>query len=202
MYVPAVNRVDDEAQIRAFVTARAAATLVTVGPDGLPDATLLPVLWEGDQVVAHVARQNDHWRRIADGTPGLLAVTGDQAYVSPSWYASKAEHGQVVPTWNYSAVHLRGTVTVHDDPEFLRGVVTRLTDRHEAGRDEPWAVTDAPARYIDGMLRAIVGVALRVTSVEAKSKWSQNRPAADRAGVAAGLADDPAVRERVLRGGL
>ncbi|WP_045875926.1 FMN-binding negative transcriptional regulator [Pseudofrankia sp. DC12] len=196
MYVPRVNRVEDETLVSDFVAACGAATLVTVGPDGEPDATLLPVLWESGEVVGHLARAGEHWRRIRDGSPGLAVVTGPQAYVSPSWYPSKAEHGRVVPTWNYSAVQLRGTITVHDDPEWLRGVVTRLTDRHEAGRADPWAVTDAPERFIDGQLRAIVGVCLRVTSLDAKAKWSQNRSDADRAGVLAGLAH-PAARARM-----
>lgn len=199
--MPAANRVDDEAAIRGFVADRGSGTLVTVGPDGLVDATLLPVLWADGLVVAHLARANDHWRRMATGAAGLLVVQGPEAYVSPSWYPSKAEHGRDVPTWNYSAVHLRGPVTVHDDPAWLHAVVSRLTDRHEAGREHPWAVTDAPERYVQGMLRAIVGVSLRVESVEAKAKWSQNRSEPDRAGVLAGLAD-PAARARVESGSL
>jgi len=103
--------------------------------------------------------------------------------VSPSSYPSKARHGRVVPTWNYSAVHLTGRVTVHDDVTWLRDLVTRLTDRHEHGRPDPWAVTDAPAKYVDGQLRAIVGIELVVERVEAKAKLSQNRDAEDRAGV-------------------
>ncbi|MBL7487198.1 FMN-binding negative transcriptional regulator [Frankia sp. AgB1.9] len=196
MYVPRVNKVEDEALVRGFVAECGAATLVTVGPDGSPDATLLPVLWKSDQVVGHLARANDHWRRMRDDTPGLVVVTGPQAYVSPSWYPSKAQDGRVVPTWNYSAAQLRGTITVHDDPDWLRGLVTRLTERHESGRADPWAVGDAPERFIDGNLRAIVGVCLHVTSVEAKAKWSQNRSDADRAGVLAGLTD-PAAQARM-----
>jgi len=201
MYVPAANRVEDEQPIRAFVAQRGSATLVTVGPDGIPDATLLPVLWESDLVVAHLSRANDHWRRITDGAAGLLIIQGPEAYVSPSWYPAKAEHGRVVPTWNYSAVHLRGPVTTYDDPEWLRTVVSELTDRHEAGREHPWAVTDAPERFIEGQLRGIVGVSLRVESVEAKAKWSQNRSEADRAGVLAGLSD-PAAKARIVSGSL
>ena len=98
----------------------------------MPDATFLPVLWEGDRLVGHLARANAHWRRIVDGSPALAIVTGPDAYVSPSWYATKAEHGKVVPTWNYSVVHLRGSAVVHDDAEWVRSLVTRLTDRHES----------------------------------------------------------------------
>lgn len=189
LYVPRFNVMDPD-DVRPFVHAVGTAQLVTVGEDGTPDATFLPVLWEGDRLVGHLARANAHWRRIVDGSSALAIVTGADTYVSPSWYATKAEHGKVVPTWNYSVVHLRGAVTVHDDPAWVRGLVTRLTDRHEQPRAEPWAVTDAPADYVDKNLRPIVGVELVVGSVEAKAKLSQNRSDEDRAGVATGLAAD------------
>lgn len=188
MYVPRANVVEDEADVRAMVAGVGSAELVTVGADGYPRATLLPVLWEGDTVIAHIARANDHWREIVDGAPALMVCTGAQAYVTPSWYAGKAEHGRVVPTWNYSTVHLLGRVHLHDDPDFVRRAVTSLTDRHEQVRPEPWAVTDAPPKFVDGQLRAIVGIELRVERVEAKAKLSQNRSAEDQAAVAAGLA--------------
>jgi transcriptional regulator len=189
LYVPRPNVMAPD-DVRPFVAAVATAQLVTVGADGLPDATFLPVLWEDDRLVGHLARANAHWRRIVDGSPALAVVTGPDAYVSPGWYATKAEHGKVVPTWNYSVVHLRGRVAVHDDPEWVRGLVTRLTDRHEQPRAEPWVVTDAPPDYVAKNLRPIVGVELVVESVEAKAKLSQNRSDEDRAGVAAGLAAD------------
>ncbi len=189
LYVPRFNLMDPD-DVRPFVAAVGTAQLVTVGEDGVPDATFLPVLWEGERLVGHLARANAHWRRIVDGSPALAIVTGADTYVSPSWYATKAEHGKVVPTWNYSVVHLRGAVAVHDDPEWVRGLVTRLTDRHEQARVEPWAVTDAPADYVDKNLRPIVGVEIVVESVEAKAKLSQNRSDEDRAGVAAGLVAD------------
>ena len=189
LYVPRFNVMDPD-DVRPFVVAVATAQLVTVGEDGAPDATFLPVLWEGDRLVGHLARANRHWRRMVDGSPALAIVTGPDTYVSPSWYASKAEHGKIVPTWNYSVVHLRGAVVVHDDPEWVRSLVTRLTDRHEADRAERWRVTDAPSDYVDKNLRPIVGVEILVESVEAKAKLSQNRSDEDRAGVAAGLAAD------------
>ena len=189
LYVPRFNAMDAD-DVRPFVEAVATAQLVTVGEDGVPDATFLPVLWEGDRLVGHLARANGHWRRIVDGSPALAVVTGPDTYVSPGWYATKAEHGRVVPTWNYSVVHLRGAVAVHDDPTWVRDLVTRLTERHERGRAEPWAVTDAPDDYVAKFLRPIVGVELTVSSVEAKAKLSQNRSDEDRAGVAAGLAAD------------
>ena len=189
LYVPRFNVMDPDA-VRPFVATVATAQLVTVGADGLPDATFLPVLWDGDCLVGHLARANAHWRRIVDGSPALAIVTGPDTYVSPSWYAAKAEHGKVVPTWNYSVVHLRGTIAVHDDPAWVRSLVTRLTDHHEQPREEPWAVSDAPEDYIAKNLRPIVGVELVVTGVEAKAKLSQNRSVEDRAGVARGLAAD------------
>jgi transcriptional regulator len=200
VYLPHHFTVTDAAWIGAFVEAAATATLVTF--DGAkPVATLLPVIWDrpaapaGDtgaastwgRLVGHIAVANDQWQTAAPGAEGLAIVTGPDAYVSTSWYESKARHGRVVPTWNYEAVHLTGPVAFHRDPQWLRGVVTRLTQRHEAGREHPWAVSDAPPEYIDGQLRAIVGVELMVRSVEAKRKLSQNRSEPDRAGVVAGL---------------
>jgi transcriptional regulator len=207
MYVPKANAMDDP-DVTAFLAAHAAAHLVTVAPDGRPDSTLLPVLVDGDRVIGHLARANDHWTRIAPASPGLIVVSGADAYVSPGWYATKGEHGRVVPTWNYSEVQLRGAVTVHDDPDWVLDVVTRLTERHEAGREQPWAVDDAPPKYVRGRLRAIVGIELVVDSVEGKAKLSQNRSDADREGAIAGLRveDDAMARvvademERALRG--
>ena len=189
LYVPRPNVMDAD-DVRPFVAAVATAQLVTVGADGAPDATFLPVLWEGDRLVGHVARANAHWRRMVEDARALAIVTGPDTYVSPSWYATKAEHGRVVPTWNYSVVHMRGRLRIHDDPDWVRALVTRLTDRHEQPREEPWQVTDAPEDYIAKNLRPIVGVELVVEQVEAKAKLSQNRSDEDRAGVAAGLAAD------------
>ncbi|HEY7968136.1 MAG TPA: FMN-binding negative transcriptional regulator [Solirubrobacteraceae bacterium] len=190
MYRPRFNAVEDERELRAMVSAVGSAELVTVGGDGYPRATLLPILWEGDVVITHMARANDHWRAIDDDSPVLLVCGGPQAYVSPSWYASKAEHGKVVPTWNYSTVHLSGRASVHQDAEWLRAAVTALTERHEQWRSHPWAVTDAPDAFVDGQLAAIVGVEVRVERVEGKAKLSQNRSEADRLGVVAGLREE------------
>jgi transcriptional regulator len=187
MYVPHVNALEDDAQIRDMVADVGSAQLITVGSDGFPLATLLPISWDGDTVTAHMARANPHWRQIDDGAPTLLVVTGAQAYISPSWYASKAEHGRVVPTWNYSVVHLTGRAQVHEDGGWLRRAVDDLVDRHEGHRPAPWSSADAPEKYIDGQLRAIVGVEISIERVEAKAKLSQNRSAADREGVVRGL---------------
>ena len=128
----------------------------------------------------------------------LAIVTDAEAYVSPAWYASKAEHGRVVPTWNYSAVHFTGRVRRHEDPEWLRRAVTLLTEQHESDRAESWAVTDAPATYIDKQLRAIVGLEVTIERVEAKAKLSQNRSEEDRAGVVAGLRAEGSGREATV----
>lgn len=187
MYATAFNRVDEEPEIRAMVAAVGAAELITVGADGYPQATLLPVLWRGGVVLAHMARANPHWRDIPDGARTLLVCAGAQAYVSPSWYPTKRDHGKVVPTWNYTTVHLVGTAKVHDDVEWLRNQVTDLTDRHESTRTDPWHVTDAPARFVESQLRGIVGIEIRIERVDAKAKLSQNRSEADQRGVIAGL---------------
>jgi transcriptional regulator len=191
MYVPRSNAVADDEEIRRMVAEVGSAQLITVGRDGYPQATLLPVIWEGDTVVAHMARANGHWKHIEPDAPALLVVTGPQAYISPSWYPSKAEHGKVVPTWNYSAVQLAGRAWVHDDPVWLRRAVDVLVQRHEAGRAAPWASSDAPERFIDEQLRAIVGIEVLVERVDAKAKLSQNRSPADQAGVVAGLRQEP-----------
>ena len=187
MYTPPFNAVRDEAEIRAMVAAFRTAWLVTADEDGVPAATLLPILWHGHVVIAHLAKANPQWRGIADDAPALLIASGPEAYISPSWYAAKAEHGKVVPTWNYSAVHLTGTVRLHHNSDWLRRAVTDLTDTHETGRDHRWQVTDAPEAYIDSQLNGIVGIEFAVTRVEGKAKLSQNRSDADQTGVIAGL---------------
>ena len=194
MYVPPANTVDDDTVIRAMVAEIAAAQFVTVADDGFPTATLLPILWEQQTVVAHIAKANPQWRALADGSPALLICEGPQAYISPSWYAAKYEHGKVVPTWNYSAVHLSGTVRVHHDPDWLHDAVERLTVEHEHRRAQPWHLTDAPQPYIRGQLAGIVGLEIAITRVEAKAKLSQNRSDADRAGVVAGLRTEGGLR--------
>ena len=198
MYVPVFNALDDAGEIRALLAATGAAELITVRPDGYPTSTLLPVMWDGDRLIFHLAKANPHWRLIRPGTPALAVVTGPQAYVSPTWYPSKQEHGRVVPTWNYSAVLFTGLATVHLDPDWLREAVTRLTDQNEGRRADPWHVTDAPEPYLETQLRAIVGIELVIERVEGKAKLSQNRSAADHAGVIAGLRREGAGSEAAL----
>ena len=198
MYVPHFNALDDHAEIARLVDAVGSVELITTGPDGYPLATLLPVVWDEDRLVLHMAKANPHWRSItedAEGTPAFAVVTGPQAYVTPSWYASKAEHGRVVPTWNYSAVHFTGRVRRHHDPAWVLDAVSRLTRLNESRRAEPWAVTDAPPPYVEKQLRAIVGIELSIEKVEAKAKLSQNRDEADISGVVTGLRSEGSGRE-------
>jgi len=194
VYLPHFNRMD-EADVAGFLDAVGAADVVTTGADAHPVATLMPFVREHDRLLLHMARANPHWRSIQGPVPALAIVNGPQVYISPTWYADKRAHGRVVPTWNYSSVHLTGTVTIHDDVAWLRDLVTRLTDLHESGRPERWAVSDAPATYVDKQLKAIVGVELRVERVEAKAKLSQNRSDEDRARVIAGLEAGGAARD-------
>ncbi len=194
MYVPRFN-VMPESEWRELVAVTGSAELVTVGADGYPAATLLPVIWDDGRLVFHMARANPHWRSIEAGSPALAVVSGPQAYVSPAWYASKQEHGRVVPTWNYTAVHFTGRVEVHQDKDWLREAVSHLTTQHEQGRPDPWSVEDAPERYLDKQLGAIVGIEFTIEGVEGKAKLSQNRSEDDQAGVVAGLRREGGDRE-------
>jgi transcriptional regulator len=189
VYVPAHFAVDD-ADVRELLGRRQAADLVTMTADGLV-ATLLPFVFDPDAgehgvLRGHVARNNDQWQRPPVGE-ALVIVRGPDAYVTPNWYASKAEHGRVVPTWNYVTAHVYGQLVVHDDPVWLDHLVRELTDLHEGAEPRPWSVDDAPAAFVAGQLRAIVGVEVVISRVEAKVKMSQNRPPADVDGVARGL---------------
>ncbi len=190
MYRPAAFDVADRDELFDLIERAAFGHLVTMGQGGF-DATGLPFLVDrragpAGRLRGHVARANTQWRSI-DGVTALVLFPITDGYVSPSSYPSKAEHGKVVPTWNYEVVHVHGAVQIHDDPEWLREVVVDLTDRHEAARsvEPPWAVTDAPADFIDRQLRAIVGIEVQIESIEGKRKLSQNRSEADRLGAAA-----------------
>ena len=199
MYLPRHFALDDDSAVDEVLAQVSTVELVTF--DGVrPVATLMPMLWERaadptdsvrGRLLGHLARANDQWSTVAPGSLALAIATGPEGYVSPSWYPSKAEHGRVVPTWNYVSVHLTGALVVRHDPDWLRGVVGRLTRRHEQHRPAPWTVQDAPDRFIERSLHAIVGIELVVTSIEAKAKLSQNRDRADADGVVRGLrADD------------
>jgi transcriptional regulator len=158
---------------------------VVEAPDGLV-ATPVPLLWRDGALVGHLARPNTLWRHPG---PAVAIFTGPQAYVSPRWYPSKREHGKVVPTWNYAVVHVHGTLVVHDDDAWKRGVLALLTDTFEADAVTPWRMTDAPPDYLDAMVRGVVGIELTDVRIEGKAKLSQNRDDADRQGVETALRD-------------
>lgn len=185
MFTPEVFAENDPGVITAMIDRAGLAVLVTHGPDGL-FATHLPVLQEDGVLIGHLARQNPHRDRAGPGE-ALLIFRGPEAYVSPSWYPSKAEHGRAVPTWNYEAVHVYGGLAWFDDGHRLLDHVAQLSRSHEAGREQPWSISDAPAGYIDRLIGGIVGLELRPTRIEAKRKLSQNKSATDHQGVVTGL---------------
>lgn len=193
MYQPPHFVEQDADTLLALMTEAPLATIVRGGAELAAD--LLPLTVErvgtGWRMTGHVARGNPLWRE-ADGQPVLAIFQGPQAYVSPNWYPSKALHGKAVPTWNYTLVQAHGTLRAIDDPTWLRAFVTRLTERHEGGRAMPWHVADAPADYLDAMLKAIVGIEIEVTRLEGKFKLSQNHSAENRTGVVLGLGADAA----------
>jgi len=191
MYVPPHFREKDVSALHDLIERSGLATLVSVGTDGL-DASHVPMLLDRGvgplgTVYGHIARANDQWRRPAAGFSALAIFLGPDAYVTPSWYATKKITGKVVPTWNYVAVHAQGPLTFFQDEDRLLDLVTKLTQVHEARREDPWAVSDAPADYIRDHLKGIVGFELTITRLDGKWKVSQNRPAEDRTGVAEGL---------------
>ncbi len=203
MYARPTDRVADGVAALNLLAEVSFAHLVSVDRHDLK-ATSIPFLVDGDAglVVGHLARANDHWQSL-DGANALLIATPSDGYVSPSWYPSKPESGgKVVPTWNYEAIHVHGRTRVHEDPEWLLDVVTRLTDHHEASRTdggEPWAISDAPPEFIQAQLRAIIGVSLTIDRIEAKQKLSGNRPVEDQAGVLEGLERTAQVSPRLLK---
>jgi transcriptional regulator len=191
VYVPEHFRETRVEVLQAFLERHPLATLIAMTARGLT-ANHIPLRAQltgtgGGLLRGHIARANSLWRDLEPGAAVLAVFAGAGSYVSPSWYPSKKEHGKVVPTWNYAAVHVSGTIRFIQDAAWLREFVATLTDVHEAGNENRWQVSDAPAEYIDGMLRAIVGFEIVVAEVTGKFKGSQNRPAADRVAVAAAL---------------
>lgn len=184
MYVPGQFAVDDDA-VRELLVRRGVGDLITATGDGVV-ASFLPFVFDADAGVlrGHLARNNPQWRSGVVGD-GLVIVHGGDSYVSPAWYASKAEHGRVVPTWNYITAHVYGEVRFHDDLGWVGRVVRELTEKHEGVGG--WSVDDAPDGFVEGQLRAVVGVEVVVRRVEGKWKLSQNRSGRDIDGVVAGL---------------
>ena len=203
MYVPPAFREERPDILNAAMAAAGLATLVTVTANG-PFASHLPLLLDPEDgphgvLHGHIAKANPQWRDTLANMPALAIFAGPDGYVSPSWYASKQEHGRVVPTWNYVTVHAIGQVEYFEDAERLHRLVSRLTDLREAARAQPWAVDDAPADFVAAQLRGIVGVTLRIDRLQGKWKLSQNRPAADQLGVLAGLEEASPLRSAMLR---
>ncbi|MBN7755601.1 FMN-binding negative transcriptional regulator [Nitratireductor aquimarinus] len=203
MYCPPAFRVEELASLHGLMRAARLANVVTFGANGL-HASPLPLFLDETEgpfgtLYGHFARANAQWKD-APLSDALAIFMGPDAYVSPSWYASKKEHEKVVPTWNYSAVHARGPIEFFDDEARLRDVVERLTNLHEAERPEVWSISDAPAPFLRGQLRGIIGLRLPITGLEGKNKMSQNRSAADRAGVAEGMAGSSHASERAVAG--
>ena len=194
MYVPAHFKPDDD-EVRGLLRNLGASNLVTATAEGLL-ATMLPLVYdEGDSrpglgawgaLLGHVARNNRQWQVPATGEAMVIAA-GPDAYISPTWYATKREHGRVVPTWNYITAHVHGRLVIHDDPAWVEANVRRLTAQHERMREVPWSVDDAPEAYLAGQLKAIVGVEIVISRVEGKWKLSQNRSVSDMTGAIEGL---------------
>jgi len=203
MYMPPAFHDDDRKSIHATIHAARLANLVTATADG-PQVSPLPLLLDASEgehgtLYGHLARANPQWRIPPIGE-AVAVFMGPDAYVTPSWYATKQENGKVVPTWNYVTVHAHGPAEFFEDPERLLAVVNRLTKLHEGERTKPWDVSDAPADYITAQLRGIIGLRMPITRIEGKKKMSQNRTEADRRGVARGLADSARPEERVVAG--
>lgn len=194
MYLPEHFAQKDPVALHALMRDHPLATLITPSAGGT-HADLVPLEFEPGvgpfgELRGHVARANPLWRQ-ATGEPVLAVFHGPQAYISPSLYATKALTHKVVPTWNYTVVQARGVLHAEEDAPWLHALVSRLTGHHEAPRQQPWAVTDAPDDYVRQMLRAIVGIRIPLTQLVGKWKVSQNRGEADRLGVAGGLHDHP-----------
>ena len=190
MYLPSVFREERIETLHALIRAHPLATLITAGPGGLI-ANLVPFIvvdiGEKGTLRAHIAKANDQVAALKSAAETLVVFQGPEEYITPSWYASKKEHGRVVPTWNYITVQVKGTPRVIDDADWLKTQIRALTSAQEGQRAEPWQVADAPEAFIDGQIKAIIGVEIPILTIEGKWKVSQNRSAADRQGVYEGL---------------
>ena len=205
MYLPTVFAEKDAAFIADFVDRHPLATVVISGHDGLL-VDHIPFIRDGEltvghRLIAHAAKANSLWRALDTGAPAVLVFSGAGAYVSPSFYPSKQTTHEVVPTWNYVAIHIHGRLTCTRDDAETRAIVDRLTNKMEATRADPWKMSDAPAHYIDQMLQGVVGLVFQIEAIVAKTKASQNRLPEDRAGVLAGLTSSEETSEalRVLK---
>jgi transcriptional regulator len=204
MYAPAHFKEDRIPVLHDAIRQAGFGSLITFGVEGL-EASHIPMLIDPEPAPfgtlhGHVARANPQWRRATAGAQALALFLGPNTYITPSWYASKRETGKVVPTWNYVAIHAYGPVSFFDDPSHLRDHIAKLTETHEASRPEPWAVTDAPAQFVDAMLKGIVSFKLVIARLEGKWKMSQNRSADDVARVREGLVREGGDAQRAVAG--
>jgi transcriptional regulator len=194
MYEPHHFRIEDREEILAVIRANPFGLLITQGREGIEanpvPFTLAKDAGGRDVLRCHLARANPQWKAIGEGADALVVFQGGDHYVTPAWYATKKEHGKVVPTWNYVHVQVRGRAVAHDDLGFLADQVAALTDQHEAGRADPWRTTDAPAPFIAAHMRGIVGIEIAIEALTGKFKLSQNRPEADFKGVIEGLSGE------------
>ena len=191
MYIPEHFEERDLAVLHALIQSHPLGTWVTE-VDGQLVVNHIPFVVDATRgpfgmLVGHVARANEVWKTVSTQVESVVVFQGPQAYITPSWYLTKHEHGKVVPTWNYAVVHAHGLPHVIDDPQWLHQHVVKLTGVHESERSTPWRVSDAPSTYIDGMLKAIVGIEIPIARLVGKWKVSQNRPVPDRHGVITGL---------------
>ena len=203
MYTPSSFAERDLPTIFDYIEAHPLGALVTSTPGAGLLATHLPLVLDRTAgpmgtLLGHVARANPHSRVSGDAVEAMVIFTGPEAYITPEWYATKREHGRVVPTWNYVAIHAYGTLRLHDDPQFLRPHLEALTRQHESGRPEPWHVSDAPEEFIAQQMKAIVGVEIRIDRLEGKWKMSQNRSQADVDGVVRGLGESNDPQDRMV----
>lgn len=203
MYIPSLFEQPDIGVMHELIRSYPFATLVTLSSSGL-NANHIPLHLTADAspfgvLTGHVARANPIWNDLASEVEVLAVFQGPNAYISPSWYATKQETGKVVPTWNYSAVHAYGTLRIIDDAVWVKSQLETLTANHEAAFKQPWALSDAPDGFADKLIEAIIGIEISITRLEGKWKVSQNQPPRNRAGVVQGLRENgqPAMAELV-----
>jgi len=205
MYNPPAFREDRPEILHRLMAQARLAVLVSNGAGGVPDISHLPLMHspaQGDRqgvIIGHLARANPHWKALRAAGRAIAIFQGAEGYISPSSYPSKAEHHRVVPTWNYEAVYAEGPVEIVEDAARLHEIVSTLTDLHEGARNNPWRVTDAPEDFVQGQLKGIVGMVLRIETLTGKRKLSQNRSAADREGALAGLTTEQAALAEAMR---
>lgn len=203
MYVPSHFKEDDVGKLQQYIRDYGFGLLV-VADDGGIEANHVPFYLSSEpagtlgQLQCHLARSNPVWQRLQNGARVLAVFQGPDAYISPSWYETKAETGRVVPTWNYLAVHAEGRARIIEDSAWLKDHLHRLTDQHESGMSNPWSVDDAPTDFTERLIKAIVGVEIQIETLTGKLKASQNQPEKNRAGVKVGLETGEGAHSRAV----